>query len=79
MTDLKVVEFRPEKIEPSPDIVLEAAKEQYSSLIIIGWGTDDVLDVRASGDMERKADMLYLLETVVHKLMNGDYDQQVES
>lgn len=68
MSNIK--EIRP-KIDT--DDVLEKAKGNYGSVLLIGWNKEGELDVRSSGDLQGK-DILWLTQLVAHKLMNGDYN-----
>lgn len=68
-----VIELNPAK---NPDVVLEHAKGKYRDCLIIGWDTEDYLDVRATLGLN-KSDMLFLIENFRHKLLSGDLDGDV--
>ena len=55
-----------------PDHVLEEAKGDFDSVLIIGWDKDEVIDIRASLNLDH-ANCLYLAAMFKKKLLNGDY------
>lgn len=60
-----------------PDAVLEQAKGEFGSVVLIGWDKDGILDVRASTNLERK-DILWLIEAFKARLLSGDYEEDSE-
>lgn len=74
MSDEKVVKFYPANASDNPDMVLEQAAGEFNDVLVIGWDKDDELDARCSSGISRKAETVYLLQTFLHKLLNGDYD-----
>ena len=66
------VEFKTGEISLEPDSVLEKAKDNYTSVLIIGWDKDGRLDVRSTNNLDQK-DCLYLSQMFSNKLLNGDY------
>lgn len=65
MTDKKVVGIN-EEAEAAvkaldPDDVLESAKGQYSSVVIMGYDKDDMFTLRASANI-RKVDINWMLD-----------------
>ncbi len=55
-----------------PDVVLENAKNEFESVIIIGYDHEGNLDVRASLNIDHK-EILFMIERFKQKLLNGDY------
>lgn len=55
-----------------PDIVLEAAKGELESVLIIGYDKEGQLDARASLNI-KQSDILWMIEMFKMKLMRGDY------
>jgi hypothetical protein len=56
-----------------PDTVLEEAKGEFESVMVIGWDNDGEFAVSASGNL-KAMDCLWLVEAYRFNLMNGDYD-----
>jgi len=52
--------------------VLDESKDNFTSLIVIGWDNETYLDVRSTTNLDQK-DILYLVEMFKHKLLSGDY------
>jgi len=63
-------------INPSsnPDIVLEKAVGAFKEVLILGYNLEGHMEVRASAGMAPKAEILMLVESFKHSLMNGHYD-----
>lgn len=57
-----------------PDAILEQAKDDYESLLILGWGKDGYLDVRSTTNLKAN-ELLWLIEVFKCKLINGDYSE----
>lgn len=59
------------------DHVMDCAKGNYESAIIIGYDKDGCLDVRGggliSGRQPTQKDWLFMIETFKHKMLRGDY------
>ena len=55
-----------------PDVVLDEAKGEYESVLVMGWSSEGSLDVRASLNLTNK-DCLWLVEQFKHNLLHGDY------
>jgi len=72
MDNITNVEFKTGQISLSADEVLEKAKDNYSSVILIGWDKEGFLDVRSTNNLDQK-DCLWLVNTFSHKLLNRDY------
>lgn len=72
MSNLTKVEFKTGEISLEPDTVLEKAKGNYNSVLILGWDKEGYLDVRSTNDLDQK-DCLYLAQKFSHKLLNNDY------
>lgn len=72
MTNITKVEFKTGELHIEPDTVLEKAKGVYTSVLIIGWDTDGVLDVRSTTNLT-SADCLFLASIFSRKLLDGDY------
>ena len=72
MDNITKVEFKTREISLSADEVLEKAKDNYSSVIVIGWDKEGFLDVRSTNNLDQK-DCLWLVKMFSHKLLRGDY------
>lgn len=77
MTDvphLNIVPLHPADPARDPDVVLEAAKGEYSHVLILGWSKDTGnLDARASTNLKDGGDVLWLIECFKKRLMDGAY------
>ncbi len=73
MNNITSVEFKTGELSISADHVLEAAKSNYKSVLVIGWDNEGYLDVRSTTDLDQK-DCLYLAQKFTNKLLNGDYE-----
>lgn len=71
---MKVVELNNEPAR-NPDVVLEKAKGQYESVVVIGYDNEGILDVRASTNQDAKS-ILFMMEQFKNKLLNGDYKDE---
>jgi hypothetical protein len=56
-----------------PDAVLQKCIGNFSEVVVCGYDKDGVFDFRAGGKANM-AEVLYMLQTAIHKTMNGDYD-----
>ena len=72
MSKVTKVEFKTGEISLEPNKVLDAAKDNYTSVLIIGWDNEGYLDVRSTNNLDQK-DCLYLAQMFTNKLLNGDY------
>ena len=72
MDNITKVEFKTREISLSADDVLEKAKDNYGSVIVIGWDKEGFLDVRSTNNLDQK-DCLWLVKMFSHKLLSGDY------
>ena len=54
------------------DTVLNESKNNYDSVLVIGWDKGGCLDVRSTNNLDQK-DCLYLAQMFTHKLLSGDY------
>ncbi len=72
MDNITKVEFKAKQISLSADKVLEEAKDNYGSVIVIGWDKEGCLDVRSTNNLDQK-DCLWLVKMFSHKLLSGDY------
>lgn len=70
---MSVVKFYPKDAAKDPDAVLEQAIGGFSEVLVIGWDRDGILDARATLGLKDGGDLLWLVESFKHKLMNGDY------
>ena len=66
------VEFNTGEISLSANDVLEKSKDNYKSLLIIGWDKEGYHDVRSTNNLDQK-DCLYLAQMFTHKLLSGEY------
>lgn len=67
-----VVKLYTDGAAKDPDNVLEQAMGRYSELLIIGWDKDCDFDARATLGLKDGGDVLWLVETLKHKLMSGE-------
>lgn len=72
MSNLTKVEFKTGQISLDADTVLEKAKGNYQSVLILGWDTEGYLDTRSTNNLDQK-DCAYLAQLFTHKLLNGDF------
>ncbi len=75
MDNITKVEFKAKQISLSADKVLEEAKDNYGSVIVIGWDKEGFLDVRSTNNLDQK-DCLYMAQKFITGLMVGDYDPE---
>ncbi len=66
-----VTQLRP---ADNPDTVLEKAKGELESVLIIGYDKEGCLDVRASLNIDH-SDILWMIERFKQKLICGDYSE----
>lgn len=66
------VEFKTKEVSLDADTVLEKAKDNYVSVLVLGWDSEGYLDVRSTNNLDQK-DCLYLAQMFTKKLLNGDY------
>jgi hypothetical protein len=71
---MKVVDLNSDPAR-NPDVVLEKAKGQYESVVVIGYDNEGILDVRASTNQDAKS-ILFMMEQFKNKLLNGDYKDE---
>ena len=57
-----------------PNVVLEGAKDDYNSVLVIGWDKEDNLSIRSTLGLNA-SECLWLIEVFKHKLVAGDYDE----
>lgn len=55
-----------------PDTVLEKAKGEFESVMVIGWDHDGILDVRASMNLNQQQ-CLWLIEAFKLNMLQGQY------
>ena len=72
MTNITKVEFKVGEISLDSDTVLEKAKGNYTSVLVVGWDAEGFLDVRSTNNLDQK-DCLYLAQMFTHKLLDGEY------
>ena len=65
---MKVVNIKGAAIDP--DVVLEEAKGNFGSVLVLGWDKEGALDARASMDLQNK-DILWLIEAFKRNLVGG--------
>ena len=66
------VEFKTGEVSLDANTVLEKAKDNYTSVLVIGWDKEGYLDTRSTNNLDQK-DCLYLAQMFSNKLLNGDY------
>lgn len=69
---LKPVDINKNQPAVNPDTVIESAKGQYESVLVLGYDDNGALDARASLNLQAK-DILFLIESFKLKLLSGDY------
>lgn len=69
---MTIVNFPVPNAAEDPNVVLEKAKDQFESLVIIGWDKDGILDARASLNLSA-ANIHWIVSVFQAKLLNGDY------
>lgn len=72
MKNVIKVEFKTGEKSLNANTVLDKAKDNYTSVLVIGWDNDGYLDTRSTNNLDQK-DCLYLASMFAHKLLNGDY------
>ena len=72
MAKVTKVEFKTGQVSLDADTVLEEAKGNYASALVIGWDKEGFLDTRSTNNLDQK-DCLYLVQMFSHKLLHGDY------
>ena len=70
--NVKKVEFKTGELSIEPNKVLDEAKDNYTSLVVLGWDKEGFLDVRSTNNLDQK-DCVYLSNLFTHKILNGDY------
>jgi len=61
------------KLDIDPDNVLEQAKHQLSTVIVIGHNKDNDTSYIAASTADKKR-LLWMIEQFKFKLFNGDFD-----
>lgn len=69
----EIVKFYPADAAKRADNVLEQAMGVYDQVLVIGYDKDGNLEARATLGLKDGGDILWLVETFKHKLMNGYY------
>ena len=77
MNNITSVEFKTGGKTITADKVLDESKGNYTSLLILGWDNDGYLDVRSTNNLDQK-DCLWLAQKFTSKLLNGDYQPEVD-
>ena len=72
MKNVTKVEFKVRQVSLDADTVLDKAKDNYASVVVVGWDKEGFLDVRSTNNLDQK-DILWLITMFEHKIMNGDY------
>lgn len=68
-----IIKFRPRDYIDKPDNLLDEAKGNYKTLVLIGWNAEDEFDARAT--VSDGGELLWLIESFKTKLMNGDFGE----
>lgn len=71
----EVVELNPSS---NPDTVLKEAQGAFKDVLLLGYGHEGYMEVRASTGLAPKAELLMLVEYFKHALMSGAYDDDEE-
>jgi len=58
-----------------PDNVLQKAIGEYQEVVVLGYLKNGDFCFRAGGEANM-AEVVYMLQTAIHKTMNGDYDTE---
>ena len=66
-----ILKFRPRDYINNPDAILEEAKGEFESVLLIGWNKDGSFDAR--GSIADGPNLLWLVEAFKTQLMNGDF------
>jgi len=74
----KVTKLYPKDAAKNPDFVLEKASGIYSKVLVIGYDKAGEMDVRGSTNLKEE-EMIHLMAAFKHNLLNGDYDDEVDS
>ena len=72
MENVTKVEFKTGEVSLNANTVLDKAKDNYTSVLVIGWNTEGYLDILSTNNLDQK-DCLYLAQMFTHKLLSGDY------
>ena len=72
LDNITKVEFKTGEVSLDANTVLDKAKDNYTSVLVIGWDKEGYLDVRSTNNLDQK-DCLYLAQMFSNKLLNGDY------
>ena len=72
MKNVTKVEFKTGEVSLDANTVLDKAKNNYTSVLVIGWDKEGYLDARSTNNLDQK-DCLYLAQMFTHKLLSGDY------
>ena len=72
INNITKVEFKTGEVSLDANTVLDKAKDNYTSVLVIGWDKEGYLDVRSTNNLDQK-DCLYLAQMFSNKLLNGDY------
>ena len=72
LNNITKVEFKTGEVSLDANTVLDKAKDNYTSVLVIGWDKEGYLDVRSTNNLDQK-DCLYLAQMFSNKLLNGDY------
>ena len=72
MENVTKVEFKTGEVSLNANTVLDEAKDNYASVLVIGWNTEGYLDILSTNNLDQK-DCLYLAQMFTHKLLSGDY------
>ncbi len=72
MKNVTKVEFKTGEVSLDANTVLDKAKDNYTSVLVIGWDKEGYLDTRSTNNLDQK-DCLYLAQMFTNKLLNGDY------
>ena len=75
--DDKVTKFVPKDAAKNPDHVLAESSGVYESVLVLGWGKDQMLNARASLNLTA-TDINWLIDVFKAKLINGDYNEHVD-
>ncbi len=72
MSNVSRVEFITGEKSIDANTVLEEAKGDYTSVLVVGWDKEGFLGIRSTNNLDQK-DCLYLVQMFAHKLLSGDY------
>ncbi len=69
----KIINFVPRDSAKDADVVLKNSIGNYKSVLVIGWDKDEMLDARASLNLNA-SEVAWMIDIFKQSLLDGDYD-----